>query len=143
MIINFIQLFKNLGEYLSATAVVAILLFLVKEFLEILRRRSEKNRKINAIKILLAEELEKNYWALVSIFRVLNTLKEAFQLYPRAVFWLHIARDGAEHFRMKEEPEDKYSFGCPIPKYHTVMYERLLPTLAELDKSLFEVVKNL
>jgi len=136
------QLLKDLGEYLPATVVIAILLFLVKEFLEFFRKRSERMRKISAIKILLAEELERNYWALVSMFRILNTLKEAFQLYPRAVFWLHIARDGSEHFRMKEKPEDEYSSGCVIPKYCTVMYERLLPALAELDKSLFEVVRK-
>lgn len=76
------------------------------------RKRSERMRKISAIKILLAEELERNHWALVSMFRVLNILKEAFQKYPRAVFWLHIARDGSEHFRIKEKPEDEYSSGC-------------------------------
>ena len=80
------QSLKDLGEYLPATVVVTILLFLIKEFLECLRKRSERIRKISAIKILIAEELERNHWALVSMFRVLNILKEAFQKYPRAVF---------------------------------------------------------
>ena len=137
-----LQFFKEIGSWLPATVVTAIILFLIKEILELCRKRAERARKKSAIKILLAEELEKNHWTFVSMFRILDSLKEAFEIYPHAVFWLHIARNGSEHFRMKEEPEVEYDSGQPIPKYFTEMYEKLLPSLAELDQSLFEVVRS-
>ena len=128
----------TIGEYLPATAFVAIIVFVLKEFIEVFRKRAERSRKTGAIKLLLAEELERNHWALVVMFGVL----EVFDKYPRAVMWLHTGRNGSEHFRMKVEPGDEYDSSQAIPRFCTAMYEKLLPALAELDKALFERVRT-
>lgn len=130
------------GQYLPITVTVAIALFLVKEMLEILRKRKERQRKTNAAKLLLSQELEKNHWALVSFFRILNDMKEAETEAPRAVFRLHVARNGSEHFRMREEPEDKNESGSWIATFDTSLYEKHLATLAEYDEALYNVVNE-
>jgi hypothetical protein len=123
-------------EYLPDAAAVAIILFVVGVLIGEFYKRAERSRKTSAIKLLLAEELERNHWALVAMFGIL----EMFDKYPRAAPWLHTGRNGAEYFRMKVEPENEFSQA--IPRFCTAMYERLLPTLAELDKALFEIVRT-
>lgn len=122
---------------LPATVVVAILLFILRELFDLFKKRSDRNRNIEAIKLLIADEIEINHWSLVSLFRILTSLKEDFEENDKAVHYLHIARNGSEHFRSKEDPAEDYSSGHAIPKFHTSMYERLLPDIASLDKELF------
>lgn len=130
------------GQYLPITVTAAIVLFVVKEVLEIRRKRQERMRKTNAAKLLLSQELEKNHWALVTFFRILTEIKEAEINAPRAVFRLHIARNGSEHFRMKEEPEDESESGLWIATFQTSSYEKHLVTLAEYDQALYKVVNE-
>lgn len=130
------------GKYLPITVTVAIVLFVVKEQLEIRRKRQERLRKTNAAKLLLSQELEKNHWALVSFFRILNEMKEAETDAPRAVFRLHVARNGSEHFRIKKEPDDENESGSWIATFDTSLYEKHLATLAEYDEALYKVVNE-
>jgi hypothetical protein len=130
------------GQYLPITVTVAIALFVAKEILEIFRKRRERLRKTNAAKLLLSQEIEKNHWALITFFRILNEIKTAETEAPRTVFSLHVARNGAEHFRMKEEPDDEYDSGYWIANFHTAIYEKHLATLAEYDQTLYKVVSE-
>lgn len=130
------------GQYLPATVMAAIALFVVKELLEIRRRYLERSRKTNAVKLLISQELERDHWALVSFFRVLEEIKSTENDAPRAVFRLHVARDGSEHFRIKEEPEDEDESGQWIPTFRTDLYEKHLATLAEHDQALYKVVNE-
>ena len=76
------------------------------------------------------------------MFRILEQMKEASDKYSNAVFRLHIPRDGSEHFRMKMESEDEFEHGSWIPNFHSTLYEKLLPSLAELDQALFETISS-
>lgn len=129
---------NTMNNIFPITAVIALLLFLVKELLDLLKKRAERLRKIEAIKILLAEELEKNHWAFRSMFRILDEIRFDADS-PYVKYHLEVSRNGNEHFCIVQD------FGVSktiIPKFSTGMYEKLLPTLAELDKSLFENVRK-
>lgn len=133
---------SKLSSALPATVVAAIALFTTKEIFEFFRRRNERRRKLNAVKLLLAEEIERNYWTHTSMFRLLDNLKEVSESNPEAQFRLHVARDGSEHFRLKVDGEDSFESGQWIPRFSDEQYKKLLPTLAELDETLFSRVKN-
>ena len=139
-----INLLKTLGDHLQGTVVVAVIIFLAREFFEIRRKRNERLRKIKAIKLLIAEELERNHWAFVSMFRVLKEIKDSIINYPQAKMWLITARNGSDHFRIKHNPEKECEFdsGQGIPLFHAEMYQKLLPMLAELDECLFELIRT-
>ena len=139
---NFTALFNNLSSALPATVAAAIIIFIVKEIFELVRRSKERRRKLNAIKLLLSEEIEKNHWSHTSLFRLLAQLKEVFEGHPNAEYRLHIARNGSEHFRLKEDPDDSFESGQWIPHFHDEQYKKLLPTLAELDQSIFKTVNE-
>lgn len=128
---------KGKINLLPVTVVVAIILFVLREAFDLFKKHSERKRNIQAIKLLIADEIEMNHWSLVSMFRILSSLKEDFEENEDAVHYLHVARNGSEHFRSKEHPDDEYSSGQAIPKFYTAMYERLLPDIAALDRKLF------
>ncbi|NZA28654.1 hypothetical protein H0E84_19955 [Luteimonas sp. SJ-92] len=133
---------NHLPSILPATVIAAIIIFVTKEVFEFFRRRNERARKLSAIKLLLAEEIEKNHWSHTSMFRVLGTIKELSEDFPEAEYRLHIARNGTEHVRVKREPEDTFESNQWIPKFHDEQYKKLLPTLAELDKELFTLINS-
>ena len=126
-----------LSQYLPATVIAAAALFFVKEVLESVRRYKSKNDKTTAISLLLADELQENYWCLQS----LEELSNIFDNTPNAVYRIHIARNKTEHFRVKENPQDEYESGKAIPPFVTERYNELLPALAELNVKLFENVR--
>lgn len=132
--------FQNTHSYLPATVVAAIVIFLIKELLELRRRKKERERKLNAIKLLLAEELEKNHWAHRSFFSALSRLQESNEDFPDAQFRLYVSRNGTEHLRMKKDPDEEFESGQWIPKFHDEQYKKLLPMLAELDENLFKKI---
>ena len=61
---------------LSIGAIVAITLFIIKEVLEAYRKNASKNRKIKALKTILAEEIKLNYWVWKQIESIVKKVKE-------------------------------------------------------------------
>jgi hypothetical protein len=100
---------NHLPSILPITVVAAIILFVTKEVFEFFRRRSERSRRLSAIKLLLAEEIEKNHWAHASMFRALEDIKELSESFPDAEYRLHVARNGTEHIRVKRQLGDDFS----------------------------------
>jgi len=127
---------------LPVTVVAAIFLFFLRELVDLFKKRSDIKRNIEAIKLLIADEIEKNHWSLVSMFRVLTSLKEDFESNDNAVHQLRTARNGSEHFESKGDPTEGFFSSQPIPKFHTVMYEKLIQDIAALDKDLFFAIHS-
>jgi len=64
------------SDLIPAAGVIAIILFLLKEFFENLRRRAADSRQIEAYKKLLARDCELNAWAMKSLARALRIVAE-------------------------------------------------------------------
>jgi hypothetical protein len=137
MLIDFLTSFGSL----PGTIGVAIIIFLLRELFEIRRKRGERSRKLDAIKNLISDELEKNHWALISMFRVINVINDLNNNFPNSKIRLHVARNGSEHFRFKKEQGEPYESGQSIPRYSIEMYQKLITTIAELDNKIYEKIK--
>lgn len=133
---------NHLPSILPITVVAAIILFVTKEVFEFFRRRSERYRRLSAIKLLLAEEIEKNHWAHDSMFRALEDIKELSEIFPGAEYRLHVARNGTEHIRVRRQSGDDFESNHWVPIFHDEQYKKLLPSLAELDKELFALINS-
>jgi hypothetical protein len=70
---SFLTSLPEFPQFLPATTLVAILIFLVKEFLEGRRRKASDARKVQALKTVLARDCQLNFSA---IGRLLDTLTE-------------------------------------------------------------------
>jgi len=64
-------------QLLPATAIIAILIFLVKEYLEGRRRKAADARKVRALKKVLARECQLNYSAIGRLRDTLTAIQES------------------------------------------------------------------
>jgi hypothetical protein len=131
----------DLQKYIPITVIFAVFLFIAKEIIELLRRYKADKRKKRAISLILAQEIQRNHWALISFFRLLHTLTYSFENNPQAQYRLHISYDGSEHLRMKENLSDSFESGQAIPSFVDDNYKCLLPQIAELDEGLFKLLR--
>jgi hypothetical protein len=133
---------ENIQNAIPITVLVTLILFVLKEFIESIEKYKSNKRKKEAVSLVLAYEIELNHWALRTFFRLLRRLTEVFSEYPQAKYRLQIAYDGSEHLRLKREPEETIEEGQSIPPFVNEQFKRLLPIIAELDKTLFKLLEE-
>lgn len=68
---------SDLSTIIPVTALVAITLFGIKEFLEWRRRAAADTRKLQAIKKVLARDIEFNHRSIVDLSEILTEIKDA------------------------------------------------------------------
>lgn len=130
----------NWLSVLPITAVVAVVVFIIKEVLEYFRRRGADKRKIAALIALLARECELNYWTIKSLRRIVAEISTEES--PNPQFRLTIERKSSGRPYAKVVSEDgKIESHSGIPKVHRELMSKFLLDIATLDKKLFEVME--
>jgi hypothetical protein len=125
---------------LPTTVVFAIILFIVKEILELKKRRAESKRKLFAYKSLIAEELELNLWAKKRLLSIITDIENQEKDYPKAKYMLSVKESGQEYIH-------GYDGGYliesrPIPAIYDKYYEKFIASIAELDANLFHIAQS-
>lgn len=128
----------QLSDYLPATALVAIAIFIAREVLEASRRRNTEKRKIQAMKIVLARECELNLWTI-----------RRFQMIFDHAPGLH-QKNSKKSVRVEERPygylarmrDDDYETSVPVPDVHRDTISKLLMDTASLQEKLFKHVES-
>jgi len=126
-------------QLIPVAAIVAIILFALKELFESKRRNNERKRKLSAIRSLLATEVKNNWSALQYLESALNTISER-PAEDNEEDIITIRRDGRAFYN-RQDPNAPFAVsGGPLPSTITAEYNRHLPSLAELDKVTFEEI---
>jgi len=115
----------------------AIILFICKEVVEFFRRKKANFRKVSAIKILLSEEIQLNYWVWLQMKSLINTVKDKT---ATSTFNIVLSSSGAERF--EESRADGSSGGQAFPKISENIYQKVILEIAELDANLYSFLKN-
>ncbi|WP_122503149.1 hypothetical protein [Pseudomonas viridiflava] len=118
------------------TVICAIVLFFIKEVVEMFKRAAERKRKISAYKTLIAEELKKNAWTI-------ETMKEKCA---------DINKDDFERMTYSKEPSGNETVqiwfaggtigSSPLWQVHTGIFDKSIVDLAVVDKALFDAAKE-
>ncbi|WP_254276938.1 hypothetical protein [Halomonas sp. 3H] len=127
-------------SFLPVTVISAILLFILREILEAIKKKRESKRKLFAYKSLLAEELELNLWAQRQLLGIINEIEEQEKDHPDAKYTLVIKETGKEYIQGRDG--DQFIFGCPIPPVQDKYYEVFISNIAELDEKLFDLAQS-
>lgn len=131
----------NLSSLLPISAVVAVCIFVVKEILEHLRRRKAEQRKIGAIKLLIARECELNAWTIAMLVRIYkDLLSEETDKYG-FTFHAESKRDGSFAF-IKLYPDGDDSASMPIPSVHRDSLAKHLLDIATSDANFLQVAED-
>ncbi|GAA5443620.1 hypothetical protein Misp06_01798 [Microbulbifer sp. NBRC 101763] len=128
-----------LNKFLPITVIAAISLFLIREIVDIIKKKRSRNRETRAFKSLLSEELERNYWTHKVIFKTLKQVNKYRSLYPATTFHLVYTHDGRVLYRCNKNSEyDGFSNGHVLVDIHDKIYEKILTDVAKLDSVLFD-----
>ena len=126
---------ENLNSILPITVVAAIVLFVIKEVVEFIKRILERRRKISAYKVLLSEELAKNSSALGFLKRICNEINDGEVLdvsYKKT-------SSGTDRLTVRSASGSSNLYFWTL---HSSVFERLVAELAAADRDLFTPVSK-
>jgi hypothetical protein len=127
------------NSLLPITATVAVGLFIVREMLESLRRRRADKRRLSAIKVLLAREIELNYWAIKSYRAALDAIANALVQVPPGIVTITSLPLG-DTYRI--EREGRLELGGGIAKTTAETMSKHLLDVATLNRTLYHKLES-
>lgn len=122
------------------TVIAAVLLFVIKEFVEAIRRACADSRKVHALKTLLARECELNLWTIKALRSILIDIPKSDGEHPEIVVRIERRESGSPIARITSADGGLESTR-PIPRAHRELMSKYLLDVATLDKKLFQVLE--
>ena len=122
------------------TVLAAVVLFLLKEAVEYVRRTRADSRKIHALKALLARECELNFWTIKSLRSILINVPKPDDGNPQIVVRVEKREGGVPVVRITSTDGGVDSIRH-IPRAHRELMSKYLLDVATLDKDLFAALE--
>lgn len=128
------------ADVLPITAIVAIAIFAAKEVLEVVRRWKGDQRRLLALKTLLARECELNLWSVKTLRRIALEIDTTERPNPDTVVTIEKTNGGRPYALVLVE-NGQAGARYPIPRVHRDLMSKLLLEVATLDKALFQAME--
>lgn len=120
-----------LSNAFPITVVAAIVLFVIKELVELIKKTRDKSRKISAYKALIAEELLKNAWSLKTLKRLCLELQDP----DLKAIEYRKSESGTERVIVRTNEGEHVNY---FWKIHTAAFEKVMTDLAVSNAQLFQ-----
>lgn len=129
------------GALIPASAVVAICLFILREFLEGWRKRKVRKNEIHALKRIFARECQLA-WYRVGQIKKLSEIFAPFEKLPEheCPFELKVFKTTTGKIRYLISKNGSEHLGGMLPEPSTTTFEKYLYDTSKIDSSLFEKV---
>lgn len=124
-----------LKDFLPITVVCAVLIFLLKEILDVFKKKTERQRKISAYKLLILEELRKNAWSVKHLKGVMSELSDP------DLKSVKISKLSSGGLKIAIHTEGSWG-SSPLWPIHTSVFEKIFIGLAETDAEIFSAVSQ-
>lgn len=122
-------------------AVIAtVILFVLKESIEAIRRVRSDGRKVHALKMLLARECELNLWTIKALRSILINVPKPNDEHPEIVVRVEKRESGNPIARISSTDGGLESTRG-IPRAHRELMSKYLLDVATLDRRLFQVLE--
>jgi len=131
----------DLSGLVPPTVIAAATLFALKEILELVRKSRARRRKIKAYKKILAEELERNFWAWKSLRSAVARIHGYRAEGIEATHKIVSVPSGAQRLETRYL-DGTLSSGSNLPAASRASFERVLLGLAEEDHKLFSLASD-
>lgn len=129
---------ESLLSILPITVVTAVVLFVLKELFEAVRRYRGEQRKRKALRTLVARECELNHWTIKSIRYIVERIRDESEY--GAQFEFVFPKSGKVLFRVKH-PDSEYKSGSELAETHREVMDKNLLEVATLDKELYSALQ--
>jgi hypothetical protein len=120
-------------DLIPIAVVVAVAIFLAKEFIEAFRRWRSNVRKLHAVRRFIAVECERNEFAIGRLLGQAAEIQEALT----GDLEVKIEKRESGHHRLVITADDGMHGSAPVPNIHMEMIEKYLFEAASLDAGLF------
>ncbi|WP_155957867.1 hypothetical protein [Fodinicurvata sediminis] len=134
---NFIlfKILNNVSNILPATVVAAVILFVLKEILEEIRRRKQNARKRKAVRRLISDEIERNKFTIKVLRDCISYIEESIWDENSQIL-IRIGTLGQRYFR--QEGSGGYRREMPIRQVHNIALSSNLFEVAKIDEEIFD-----
>jgi hypothetical protein len=130
-----------LSPLLPVTVIAAVVLFVIKESIEVSRRVAGNRRKIKAFKIILARECELNNWAYRCLKSELNHVQDV-QTNDYGLT-LAVEHRSLDQIMLITRYADGSAHGySPIWPVHAGVMKQLMLEVATINKALFDSIEK-
>lgn len=131
---------NKIYNLIPITVIAAVLIFVIKEALDIYKKSKEKKRKIAAMKLLLIEEIELNHWVWKSMNSLISDLNDRMDDIDSLTIEVTETKSGTESITGTYPNGDM--FGQDFPRVRVSRYHQLAIDLAIVDEKFYEKVKS-
>lgn len=126
----------ELPSVIPLTAIVALAIFITREFMESIRRFFANRRKRHALRLLLAAECEKNQWFIQWMRSHIPSLLSDFEV--GADIEIKKTAAGYDRLFIRRGPNSSSS---PVPQVRSTIVDRHLLEVASVDRKLFNALE--
>ena len=123
------------------TVVAAVLLFILKEAVEAVRRHRGDSRKMHALKALLARECELNLWTIKALRDILINVPKPDDERPQTVVRIERRTNGST-IALISSADGALRSSRSLPKAHLDLMSKYLLDVATLDSKLFQALET-
>lgn len=127
------------ADLLPIPVFMAIVLFLAREILDSIKKRNAESRKIKAYKQLIAEELELNYGAYLSLKGIFLELEKNKEEWDGGIYEAKFKEAGNLYVHVTNDAKLVMAF--PARKPSMAQHDKILVNVAELDINFYEKLR--
>lgn len=127
------------ADLLPIPVFMALVLFVAREILDTIKKRKADLRKIRAYKQLIAEELELNYGAYLSLKAIFSELEEKKEDWSGGIYEAKFKEAGSLYVHVTHN--DRLVMVSPARKPSMVQHDKILVNVAELDINFYEKLR--
>ena len=128
------------ADFLPIPVFIALLLFVLREVLDWIKKENSRKRKISAYKSLIAEELELNYGSYLSLHSIFKELEDTKEEWDGAKYEAKFREAGNLYVHVTLDGDLKMS--SPARKASMKQYDQLLVGIAEEDEEFYESLQK-
>jgi hypothetical protein len=129
----------NLTDVLPVTALVAISIFIIKEIVEAIRRKNADRRKLGAIKLTVAEELQRNAFCHRTLVKLLARMVDES---ANEINWSSAKDVEGKVYVLASYKDGSLASRTWLPKTSSLTYQKIYLEAAALDKNLFDTLSK-
>lgn len=133
------KLISGEADLLPIPVFMALVLFVAREVLDSIKKRRAEMHKLNAYKQLIAEELELNYGAYLSLNGIFSELEENKEKWDGGIYEAKFKEAGNLYVHVTHN--DRLVMASHARKPSMVQHDKLLVNVAELDINFYEKIR--
>ena len=132
---------EAIAAIIPVTVFAAIVLFLMKEILELVKKYRADRRKMKALRTIFARECELNHWTIKRVRDIVNTIRDETARNNKTRFYTVFSKSG-DVFFCYARPGTDYHGGSSLAESHRDVMMKYALDVATLEGHLFLLLEK-